>query len=166
MEQLPESLQFLPPDKERERDPVLRLTCVEILLLLATSAFFFLLRSQFRLRVGGLALIKITFHMSFACSPSRPRDSPSERCLLCRSRSSQGRNGRSSTLPFSLSQRVRLDILVFCAIGLIHVAYVPQIGEAIPRLVDLLQREEGEETKVEAADVVDEAESDDEIMEV
>jgi hypothetical protein len=37
MENLPESLQFLPPTKEREKDPVLRLTCVEIMLLLATS---------------------------------------------------------------------------------------------------------------------------------
>lgn len=37
MDLLPVSLQFLPPTKERERDPILRLTCVEILLLLATS---------------------------------------------------------------------------------------------------------------------------------
>lgn len=34
---LPETLQFLGPEKEREQDPVLRLMCVEILLLLATS---------------------------------------------------------------------------------------------------------------------------------
>lgn len=36
---LPETLQFLGPDKVRERDPVLRLMCVEILMLLATSEF-------------------------------------------------------------------------------------------------------------------------------
>ncbi|KAI5452890.1 Protein hgh1 [Naganishia albida] len=36
-ENLPESLQFLGPDKVRERDPVLRLMCVEILMLLAAS---------------------------------------------------------------------------------------------------------------------------------
>jgi len=34
---LPETLQFLGPEKVRERDPVLRMMCVEILLLLATS---------------------------------------------------------------------------------------------------------------------------------
>lgn len=37
MEKLPPTLQFLPPEKERERDTVLRMMCVEILLLLATS---------------------------------------------------------------------------------------------------------------------------------
>lgn len=37
MDKLPPTLQFLPPEKERERDPVLRMMCVEILLLLATS---------------------------------------------------------------------------------------------------------------------------------
>jgi hypothetical protein len=37
MDALPASLQFLGPDKIRERDPVLRLMCVEILMLLATS---------------------------------------------------------------------------------------------------------------------------------
>lgn len=36
---LPETLQFLGPDKVRERDPVLRMMCVEILLLLATSTY-------------------------------------------------------------------------------------------------------------------------------
>lgn len=36
-ENLPESLQFLGPDKVRERDPVLRLMCVEVLMLLAAS---------------------------------------------------------------------------------------------------------------------------------
>lgn len=36
-ETLPETLQLLGPDKKREQDPVLRLMCVEILLLLATS---------------------------------------------------------------------------------------------------------------------------------
>lgn len=39
MDALPVSLQFLPPDKKREVDPVLRLTCVETLLLLATSVY-------------------------------------------------------------------------------------------------------------------------------
>ncbi|CAD6589786.1 MAG: hypothetical protein TREMPRED_005515, partial [Tremellales sp. Tagirdzhanova-0007] len=37
MESLPSILQFLPPTKEREKDPVLRLMCVEILLLLSTT---------------------------------------------------------------------------------------------------------------------------------
>ncbi|KAL1412416.1 Protein hgh1 [Vanrija albida] len=37
MELLPETLQFLPPEKTRERDPVLRMMCVEILLLLSTT---------------------------------------------------------------------------------------------------------------------------------
>lgn len=37
MEKLPPTLQFLPPEKEREKDTVLRMMCVEILLLLATS---------------------------------------------------------------------------------------------------------------------------------
>ncbi|KAI9633399.1 putative cytoplasm protein [Dioszegia hungarica] len=37
MEQLPVTLQFLPPDKQREQDSVLRMMCVEILLLLSTS---------------------------------------------------------------------------------------------------------------------------------
>jgi hypothetical protein len=37
MDSLPATLQFLGPDKVRERDPVLRLMCVEVLLLLATS---------------------------------------------------------------------------------------------------------------------------------
>ncbi|OXG43804.1 cytoplasmic protein [Cryptococcus neoformans] len=37
MDKLPPTLQFLPPEKERERDPVLRMMCVEILLLLATT---------------------------------------------------------------------------------------------------------------------------------
>lgn len=38
MEKLPVILQFQPPEKQREPDPVLRLTCIEILLLLCTSA--------------------------------------------------------------------------------------------------------------------------------
>ncbi|WVR08722.1 hypothetical protein IAU60_005780 [Kwoniella sp. DSM 27419] len=38
METLPPTLQFLPPEKERERDTVLRMMCIEILLLLATKA--------------------------------------------------------------------------------------------------------------------------------
>ncbi|WVQ72728.1 hypothetical protein IAR50_002288 [Cryptococcus sp. DSM 104548] len=37
MEKLPPTLQFLPPEKEREKDTVLRMMCVEILLLLATT---------------------------------------------------------------------------------------------------------------------------------
>ena len=37
MDQLPTILQFQPPTKQRERDTVLRMMCVEILLLLATS---------------------------------------------------------------------------------------------------------------------------------
>lgn len=37
MDKLPETLQFLPPTKTRERDTVLRMMCVEILLLLATT---------------------------------------------------------------------------------------------------------------------------------
>ncbi|GHJ85089.1 hypothetical protein NliqN6_1491 [Naganishia liquefaciens] len=36
-ENLPETLQFLGPDKVRERDPALRLMCVDILILLAAS---------------------------------------------------------------------------------------------------------------------------------
>ena len=37
MEKLPPTLQLLPPRKEREKDPVLRMMCIEILLLLSTS---------------------------------------------------------------------------------------------------------------------------------
>ncbi|ORY28047.1 cytoplasm protein [Naematelia encephala] len=37
MEQLPATLQFLPSTKEREKDPVLRMMCIEILLLLSTT---------------------------------------------------------------------------------------------------------------------------------
>ncbi|KAK8850674.1 hypothetical protein IAR55_004594 [Kwoniella newhampshirensis] len=37
MEKLPATLQFLPPTKERERDTVLRMMCIEILLLLSTT---------------------------------------------------------------------------------------------------------------------------------
>jgi hypothetical protein len=37
MDKLPVTLQFLPPTKQREKDTVLRMMCVEILLLLATS---------------------------------------------------------------------------------------------------------------------------------
>lgn len=37
MEKLPETLQFQPPEKKREQDTVLRMMCVEILLLLSTS---------------------------------------------------------------------------------------------------------------------------------
>ncbi|WWD20849.1 hypothetical protein CI109_105326 [Kwoniella shandongensis] len=37
MEKLPPTLQFLPPTKERERDTVLRMMCIEILLLLSTT---------------------------------------------------------------------------------------------------------------------------------
>lgn len=39
MEQLPPTLQFLSPDKVREQDPVLRMMCVEILLLLSTCEY-------------------------------------------------------------------------------------------------------------------------------
>mgnify|MGYP002718856984 CR=1 FL=1 len=39
MDQLPPTLQFLGPEKKREEDPVLRMMCVEILLLLSTSEF-------------------------------------------------------------------------------------------------------------------------------
>lgn len=41
MDILPSSLQFQREDKQREQDGVLRLTCVEILLLLCTCEFFF-----------------------------------------------------------------------------------------------------------------------------
>lgn len=44
MEALPPTLQFLPPEKTREKDPVLRMMCVEILLLLSTSTCIFTLR--------------------------------------------------------------------------------------------------------------------------
>jgi len=46
---LPETLQFLGPEKVRERDPVLRMMCVEILLLLATSEYgvVLLLKDQY-----------------------------------------------------------------------------------------------------------------------
>lgn len=37
MEQLPPTLQFLPPEKKRDQDPILRMMCIEILLLLSTS---------------------------------------------------------------------------------------------------------------------------------
>ncbi|WVQ86231.1 hypothetical protein IAT38_008399 [Cryptococcus sp. DSM 104549] len=37
MDQLPPTLQFQPPEKEREKDTVLRMMCIEILLLLATT---------------------------------------------------------------------------------------------------------------------------------
>ncbi|RSH87013.1 hypothetical protein EHS25_003501 [Saitozyma podzolica] len=37
MDKLPATLQFLPPTKQREKDTVLRMMCVEILLLLATT---------------------------------------------------------------------------------------------------------------------------------
>ncbi|KAK4688753.1 hypothetical protein P7C73_g1356, partial [Tremellales sp. Uapishka_1] len=37
MDLLPSTLQFLPPTKQRERDTVLRMMCVEILLLLSTT---------------------------------------------------------------------------------------------------------------------------------
>ncbi|WRT70850.1 uncharacterized protein IL334_007849 [Kwoniella shivajii] len=37
METLPPTLQFLPPEKQREKDTVLRMMCLEILLLLATT---------------------------------------------------------------------------------------------------------------------------------
>ncbi|OCF45537.1 cytoplasmic protein [Kwoniella heveanensis CBS 569] len=37
METLPPTLQFLPPEKEREKDTVLRMMCIEILLLLSTT---------------------------------------------------------------------------------------------------------------------------------
>lgn len=40
MEKLPATLQFLGPEKKREQDPVLRMMCVEILLLLSTSGLF------------------------------------------------------------------------------------------------------------------------------
>ncbi|KAJ9098152.1 hypothetical protein QFC21_004481 [Naganishia friedmannii] len=52
---LPETLQFLGPEKVRERDPVLRLMCVEILMLLATS---FTGREALRNR-GAYTVIKI-----------------------------------------------------------------------------------------------------------
>lgn len=39
MEQLPPSLQFLGEEKKRDEDPVLRMMCIEILLLLSTSRF-------------------------------------------------------------------------------------------------------------------------------
>lgn len=39
MDKLPEILQFLPPTKKREQDTVLRMMCIEILLLLSTSEY-------------------------------------------------------------------------------------------------------------------------------
>jgi len=39
MDKLPATLQFLGPEKKREQDTVLRMMCVEILLLLSTSKF-------------------------------------------------------------------------------------------------------------------------------
>ncbi|CED83228.1 Uncharacterized conserved protein [Phaffia rhodozyma] len=52
MEKLPSALQFQPEDKQREQDGVLRLTCVEILLLLCTS-----LRGRNQLRDRGAYVV-------------------------------------------------------------------------------------------------------------
>lgn len=48
MEKLPATLQFLGEDKKREQDTVLRMMCVEILLLLSTSEFASLAQTQER----------------------------------------------------------------------------------------------------------------------
>jgi len=50
MEQLPPTLQFLGAEKKREEDPVLRMMCIEILLLLSTSEFL-----TYRLRIPLIA---------------------------------------------------------------------------------------------------------------
>lgn len=42
MEQLPPTLQFLGAEKKREQDTVLRMMCIDILLLLSTSKLNFL----------------------------------------------------------------------------------------------------------------------------
>jgi hypothetical protein len=43
MDKLPATLQFLGTDKKREQDTVLRMMCVEILLLLSTSGYLHIL---------------------------------------------------------------------------------------------------------------------------
>ncbi|WVO16916.1 hypothetical protein L204_104602 [Cryptococcus depauperatus] len=85
MEQLPPTLQFLPPEKEREKDTVLRMMCIEILLLLATT-----FTGRETLRKRGVYWVVRNLH------------------------------------------KVETD---------------QQIGDTIERLVGLLQRDEGKETK-------------------
>jgi hypothetical protein len=46
MDKLPATLQFLGSEKKREQDTVLRMMCVEILLLLSTSEFSLAVRNS------------------------------------------------------------------------------------------------------------------------
>jgi len=55
---LPSALQFLPPTKRREPDPVLRLTHIETLLLLCTTR-----KGRDYLRENGVYLIVRTLHL-------------------------------------------------------------------------------------------------------
>src|SRR5258705_11204692 len=58
MQSLPSALQFLPPTKRREPDPVLRLTHIETLLLLCTTR-----RGRDYLRADGVYLIVRALHL-------------------------------------------------------------------------------------------------------
>ena len=70
MEKLPSTLQFLPPTKTREKDPVLRMMCIEILLLLSTS------------ELSEDETIKVIDHIEPKLSPEEKRCDQEELTLL------------------------------------------------------------------------------------
>ena len=81
MEKLPATLQFPPPTKQREKDPVLRMMCIEILLLLSSSA------------------LKLPFQNKLmACSLYRQRSTAPARGLHRRQRAAQGGDRSSCEL--------------------------------------------------------------------
>lgn len=162
MELLPVSLQFLPPTKQREVDSVLRLTCVEILLLLATSASFLLFSNP----GPNIQLTTYVYRRLFRPTALRGRQQLRARgayTVIKFAHKVEPDNTVRPCLP-ALVRAHRLT-LVSCPS---FPPLSPQNAEQMHRLVNLLQREEGPETKIEelGPEDADPEEEDEEITEV
>lgn len=123
MEQLPPTLQFLGAEKKREQDTVLRMMCIDILLLLSTSKPTFLDPSK-----GGRAANgNFSFHGQRIIT--KPRS-----ILRCAGATQSGDRSGGESPPDNVGNISNTS---------------PQIKDAIERLVSLIQGEEGHDTKAE-----------------
>lgn len=119
MEKLPATLQFLGADKKREQDTVLRMMCVEILLLLSTS------------KSSPAPLVR-------DCANVIQHIQVDSRC---------GIEARTmSSVKRTKSRRINRCVCILTHVDTIE-ADRTQIKEAIERLVGLLEGEESRETR-------------------
>jgi hypothetical protein len=117
MDKLPATLQFLGPEKKREQDTVLRMMCVEILLLLSTSESLDILKQKDTLTWQRIPVVRVCGIEGHTTSSERPTKSR------------------------------RINRYVPIAVPDIWSWTDGQIKEAIERLVSLIEGEESHETR-------------------